>query len=80
ADLSALAAQAASMHTDGVALDRITAPTLVIAGDKDGLANHPERLADALEGSRLELLDADHLGAVRVARFVPAIVEWLAEA
>jgi pimeloyl-ACP methyl ester carboxylesterase len=78
ADRAALAAQAASIHRDGVALDRIAAPTLVYAGDADPLATRPEVLADAIPGATLRLFSGDHLSVFGDARLVPAIVDFLA--
>ncbi len=48
ADLRALACQARTIHGAPLALDRITAPTLVLAGDQDPLAARPEVLAAAI--------------------------------
>ncbi len=48
ADRRALAAHARVVHASPIALDRITAPTLVIAGDRDELAVRPQVLADAI--------------------------------
>lgn len=80
ADLPALAAQAAAMHQGPIELEHIKAPTLVVAATRDGLAARPEVLAAAIPGAKVELIDGDHLGVVRHPRFVPAIVEFLAEA
>jgi pimeloyl-ACP methyl ester carboxylesterase len=77
-DREALAAQAASVHPTQIPLDRITAPTLVIAGDSDPLAVRPEVLAAAIPNARVLILPGDHLGVVRNPRFAPAIVEFLA--
>jgi pimeloyl-ACP methyl ester carboxylesterase len=78
ADRLALAAQAAAIHRDGVALDRIAAPTLVFAGDADPLATRPEVLADAIPDATLQLFSGDHLGAFGDERLVPALVDFLA--
>jgi pimeloyl-ACP methyl ester carboxylesterase len=78
ADRLALAAQAAAIHRDGVALDRIAAPTLVYAGDADPLATRPQVLADAISDSTLRLFPGDHLSVFGDARLVPAIVDFLA--
>jgi pimeloyl-ACP methyl ester carboxylesterase len=78
ADRLALAAQAAAIHRDGVALDRITAPTLVFAGDMDPLATRPQVLADAIAGSTLQLFPGDHLSVFCDPGLVPAIVDFLA--
>jgi pimeloyl-ACP methyl ester carboxylesterase len=74
----ALAAQARAAHATPIPLDRIEAPTLVLAGKDDPLAVHPERLAQAIPHAKLEVVGGDHLGAVRDPRFVPALLEHLA--
>jgi pimeloyl-ACP methyl ester carboxylesterase len=78
ADREALAAQAASIHRDGVALDRIVAPALVFAGAGDPLATRPQVLADAIPDARLEILDGDHLGVFGDPRLAPLIAGFLA--
>lgn len=76
-DRLALAAQARSMHSQPIPLDRITAPTLVMAADADPLAVHPERLSDAIPGARHVVLSGDHLGVVRTPEFTSAIVNFV---
>lgn len=76
-DRIALAAQAAALHAEPIALDTITAPTLVIAGRDDALAGRPEILAKAIPDARLALVDGDHLGAVRVPAFTRELVTFL---
>jgi pimeloyl-ACP methyl ester carboxylesterase len=78
ADRLALAAHASAIHRDGVALDRIAAPTLVVAGDADPLAARPEVLADAIPNATLRIFSGDHLSVFGDARLVPAIVDFLA--
>jgi pimeloyl-ACP methyl ester carboxylesterase len=78
ADRAALAAQAASLHRDGVELDRIAAPTLLIAGDADPLAVRPQVLIDAIPDATLRMLSGDHLGVLGDPGYAPAIVEFLA--
>jgi len=80
ADRAALAAQATAVHASPIALDRITAPTLVLAGRDDVLATRPEVLVAAIADARLGLLDGDHLSAVANPAFAPAIVDFLAAA
>jgi pimeloyl-ACP methyl ester carboxylesterase len=63
-DRLALIAQARSIHRGGVALARIAAPTLVLAGDEDSLAIRPQVLADALPDATLRVLHGDHLRAL----------------
>ncbi len=78
ADREALAAQAASRHQGGVALERISAPTLVLAGDSDPLAARPEVLAAAIPNATLTLVSGDHIGAIGDPRFTRSIVDFLA--
>jgi pimeloyl-ACP methyl ester carboxylesterase len=78
ADRQALLAQAASIHRDGVELERIAAPTLLLAGRQDPLAVRPEVLVEAIHGARLQLLDGDHMSVVGDPRFGEAIVSFLA--
>ena len=77
-DREALAAQAAARHASPIALNQITAPTLLIVGDADALAARPEVLTSAIPNARLLRLPGDHLGVVRAPGFAPAIVEFLA--
>jgi pimeloyl-ACP methyl ester carboxylesterase len=78
ADRRALAAQAASRYRGGVALERITAPTLLLAGDADPLAVRPEVLAAAIPGATLRMLSGDHMQAVVDPGFADSIVAFLA--
>lgn len=78
ADRVALAAHARAVHDGGVALDRITAPTLLLCGDQDPLAGRPEVLADAIPHGKLRLLPGDHLTAVSHREFARSIVGFLA--
>jgi pimeloyl-ACP methyl ester carboxylesterase len=77
ADRRAMIAQARSVHRAAIALERITAPTLIVAGRDDALAAHPERLQQAIAGARLELVNGDHLGALVDPRYGAALVEFL---
>jgi pimeloyl-ACP methyl ester carboxylesterase len=77
-DRLALIAQARSIHRGGVALDSISAPTLVLAGDADPLAIRPRVLVDALPDGTLQMLDGDHMQALADPRFAASIVEFLA--
>lgn len=78
ADRKALAAQASVVHAQPIPLDRITAPTLVTAGDDDPLAIHPERLAAAISGARSLLVKGDHRAAVADPAFAKAIADFFA--
>jgi pimeloyl-ACP methyl ester carboxylesterase len=77
-DRRALMAQARSIHRGGVELQRISAPTLVLAGDEDPLAIRPQVLVDALPSATLQMLSGDHMGALADPRFAASIVEFLA--
>jgi pimeloyl-ACP methyl ester carboxylesterase len=78
ADREALAAQAASRYQGGIALERISAPTLVLAGDSDPLAVRPEVLVAAIPNATLMLVSGDHIGAIGDPRFTQSIVDFLA--
>lgn len=66
-------------------LGRITAPTLVIAGEQDLLTPpwHGEQVAAAIPGARLEMFtgpgSSHALGVERAAEFVPLVSGFLAE-
>jgi pimeloyl-ACP methyl ester carboxylesterase len=77
-DRLALAAQAAAAHQSGFPLAAITAPTLVLAGADDPLADRPDVLAGALPGGTCRLVPGNHLSAVNDPAFAPAIVDFLA--
>lgn len=79
ADRKALAAQASVVHATPIALDRITAPTLITAGDADPLAVHPERLAAAIPGASSLLVKGDHRAAVADPAFARAIIDFFAD-
>lgn len=80
ADRKALAAQARSVHSEPIAVDRISIPTLVLAGREDPLAERPEVLRDAIPNARLVSVPGDHLGALAASEFAPALVAFLNEA
>ncbi|MEU7080055.1 alpha/beta fold hydrolase [Streptomyces sp. NPDC046409] len=77
-DRLALAAQIRAVHRGALPLDRITVPTLVLAGAGDPLATRPEVLASAIAGAELTVLPGDHLTAVRDPGFAEAIASFLA--
>jgi pimeloyl-ACP methyl ester carboxylesterase len=77
ADRKALAAQAASRYQGGIALERISAPTLVLAGDSDPFAARPAMLAAAIPNATLILLSGDHAGAIGDPRLAQSIVDFL---
>jgi pimeloyl-ACP methyl ester carboxylesterase len=78
ADRRALVAQARSVFRGQIALDRISAPTLVLAGEADPLAVRPTLLADAIPDARLQIVSGDHVGAIADERFTRSIVDFLA--
>jgi pimeloyl-ACP methyl ester carboxylesterase len=78
ADREALAAQAMSIFRGEIALDRISAQTLVLAGVADPLAIRPEVLSEAIPGATLQSLSGDHIGAIADPRFAQSIVDFLA--
>ena len=77
ADRLALAAHVASVHRQPIALEQITARTLVLAGRDDLLAARPQVLASAIPLADLVIIDGDHLGAVAAPAFAPAIVDFI---
>lgn len=77
-DRLALAAQARVVNASPIALDRITVPTLVLAGTSDPLAIRPEILAGAIPGARLELVPGDHSTGRTSPEFTRALVAFLA--
>jgi pimeloyl-ACP methyl ester carboxylesterase len=78
-DRRALAAQAAATHQAPIPLERITAPTLVLAGDVDPLAARPEVLARAIPDAGVRTLSGDHFGAVTDPECACAVVEFLGD-
>jgi pimeloyl-ACP methyl ester carboxylesterase len=77
ADRRAMSAHARRVHSEPIALERIHAPTLVVAGRDDRLAVRPERLQQAIAGARLELLTGDHLSALVDPHHAAVLVEFL---
>ena len=77
-DREALVAQASAIYRGEIALDRIAAPTLVLAGDTDPMALRPEVLVAAIPDAELRMLDGNHTHAVVDPRFASSIVEFLA--
>ena len=78
ADREALVAQASSIYRGHIALERISAPTLVLAGDADPLAVRPEVLAEAIPDATLQIVSGNHMAAVADPNFTRSIVEFLA--
>lgn len=77
-DPLALAAHADSAARDPIPLDRIGAPTLLIAGDADPPAVNPGLLAEAIPTCRLVLVPGDHVAARLSAQFTEAVLGFLA--
>lgn len=76
-DLTALAAHCDTILPRQLSLDRIGAAALVLAGDNDPLAVHPERLAAAIPGARLHLVPGDHGSARLTPEFAAALLGFL---
>ncbi len=76
-DLKALAAQASRMFDQTIDLKRISADTLVLAGEKDALAMHPQRLAAAIARGQSITVPGDHLGAVAQPKFIETAIHFL---
>lgn len=79
-DRLALAAQARSVHAAPIPLERITAPTLLIAGTEDDLASRPEVLVAAIPDCRLAAVPGDHMGALMGPDYTIALLAFLASA
>lgn len=77
-DRMALAAQARSVYRGEIALQQISAPTLLLAGDSDPLAVRPEVLVDAIPDATLRILHGNHIGAIGDPGFKQSIVDFLA--
>ncbi len=77
ADRVALAAVARSARSAPMDLHAISAPTLVLAGTEDAMAERPEVLASAIDGAVLVPVPGDHLGAVGQPVFADALVSFV---
>lgn len=78
ADRKALAAQAVSFHAKRIPIERITAPTLVLAGRDDPFAARPKLLQQHIPNSRLLLVPGNHTTALSQQSFKSAIADFLA--
>ncbi len=78
ADRQALIAQARSIYRGRIALEQITAPTLLLAGETDPLAVRPETLVEAIPNATLQPLTGNHIEALGDPRFTQSIVDFLA--
>lgn len=79
ADREALLAQAASIFRGEISLDRISAATLILAGEEDPMAIRPQVLADAIPGAELRLVAGNHMSALLDPRFASGVVDFLAD-
>ena len=59
-------------------LARITMPTLVVCGDKDGDNGSPQKLVDALPNARFEQVPGTHMSSVTEPALGEAIARFLA--
>ena len=78
ADREALVAQASSIYRGDIGLSRISAPTLVLAGEDDPLAIRPSVLCEAIPDATLRMLTGDHIEAIADPGFARSIVDFLA--
>lgn len=76
-DLLALAAHSDAVTLAPIDVGAISAETLVMAGDTDPLATHPEVLAEAIPGARLVVVPGDHWHSKRSAEFRDALIAFL---
>ncbi len=76
-DLEALAAHCDTIQPRQLPLDRIGAAAMVLAGDNDPLAVHPDWLAAAIPGARLQLVPGDHGSARLTPEFAAALTGFL---
>jgi pimeloyl-ACP methyl ester carboxylesterase len=80
ADLRALAAiQRAQLMMAPVDLTAIRVPVLVLVGDRDDLAQQPEKLAARISGATVEIVSGTHLSAVSDPKFTQAIVGFVSD-
>ena len=78
ADREALVAQARAVYRGGIALERISAATLILAGEDDPLARRPEVLAEAIPEATLRIVRGNHIGALADPCFTRSVVDFLA--
>lgn len=77
ADCKALAAQALAAHQAPIPLQKITAETLVVAGDNDPLASNPATLAEAIPGAGVYVGKGDHMSAIADRGLQGALFDFL---
>lgn len=76
-DLLALAAHCEVVAFDPIDVASIRAEALVLAGDTDPLARHPEYISGAIPGARLAIVPGDHWHSRRSPEFREALVDFL---
>lgn len=76
-DLEALAAHCDAIGDRHIDFSAINAETLVMAGDTDPLAPHPEVIAAAIAAARLALVPGDHTASRRSPEFRATLVDFL---
>lgn len=76
-DLLALAAHTEMIADRQIDFGAITARTLVMAGDTDPLAPHPEVIAAAIAGAELVLVPGDHHFSRRSPEYRDALLRFL---
>jgi pimeloyl-ACP methyl ester carboxylesterase len=80
ADRHALAAiEQSTALGDDLDCSAITAPTLVLVGERDRFVGAPEDLAASFVGARTRVVPGDHVGAPADPAFARALVDFLAE-
>ena len=76
-DLTALAAHCDAIADRRIDFAAITAQTLVMAGDTDPLAPHPQAIAAVIAGAQLALVPGDHTASRRSPEFRATLVQFL---
>jgi pimeloyl-ACP methyl ester carboxylesterase len=77
ADKAALAAIQRGRAFDDPDLGAITAPTLIVVGERDVLGQEPEKLAAAIPDARVTIVPGDHLSAFAKPEFIAAVLAFL---
>jgi pimeloyl-ACP methyl ester carboxylesterase len=74
-DRAALAAVLAGHRPVVEHWDRITVPTVVVAGKDDAMAAPPDEVASRLAESRAVVVPGDHISAAASREFIDVIIE-----
>ena len=69
----------AFLATPADVLQQVSAPTLVVAGDRDSRSTSAESLAALLPHGRLVLVPGDHVTTLGAAEFTTAVLEFLGQ-